>query len=171
MAKSGGIPKLEGKINKAPRLTGCGHTGMGPQGDSRSQISVAWENGRSSTEQEHCVSGIREKTRSVRHVKSVAPGVPVWGTSVSDPGPGSGERRAEKCAGEANPDDPTPARRDAPPSPAPPQPTLSSSPSQGLPSPEGGYVTYLVEDTKPTPTFSCPEPPQTPAATPPPRRP
>lgn len=77
MARSGEIPNLEGKINKAPGLTGCGRTGMGPQGDSYSQISVAWENGGPSIEREHCVSRLKEKTRSVRHVKSVAPGAPV----------------------------------------------------------------------------------------------
>lgn len=61
MARSGEIPKLQGKINKAPRLSGCGCTRMGPQGDSRSQSSEAWENGGPSTEREHCVSRAQGK--------------------------------------------------------------------------------------------------------------
>lgn len=42
-----------GEINWARRLTGCGCTGGGAQGDFGSQISVAWVNGGLPTEQRH----------------------------------------------------------------------------------------------------------------------
>lgn len=85
------------------------------------------------------------------------------GTSVLDPGPGSGREEGSRVRRGGEAGGPHPLRQDAPPGPAPADsisPAVPRSPLAG-----GGYAAYLAANREPTRAFSHPAPPGAPAAT------